>query len=86
MIEKKPFVKYSLEEKKRDIVPISLNPEERSQLEEDKKIIRQAKDGTAMKQLAAIGSKVIHGPETKELLDIIFNNLRKNKRTGLNEF
>lgn len=88
---KKPFEPKLLEEErqdldKRDIVNVRLNSEERLKLEQAKKIIRQPKDSTALKQLALIGYNVIHEQKTKDLLDIIFNNSRRNVRTGLTEF
>lgn len=86
VIEKKPFRKYDTDNKKKDIVSVKLNAAERKQLEKDKSIIKQTKDSTAIKQLAAIGSKVIHDKKTREVLDIILNNSRKNERLGIVEF
>jgi hypothetical protein len=88
---RKPFEPQLLEEEKpdlekRDIVNVRLNAEERAKLEQSKKTMRQPKDSTALKQLALIGYNVIHDPKTKDILDIIFNNSRRNLRTGLTEF
>lgn len=83
-----PFRKYHLDEedKSTDTFTIRLNPDERVQLEEDKKILEQTKDSTAMKQLARIGSKVIHDKKIAEIVAIIQGNKRKNKRLGLADF
>jgi len=88
MIEKKPFRKYDLNEDKkdkRDIVSVDLGTF-RKQLEKDKNLLRQTKDSTAIKQLAMIGSFVIHDKKMEGILDIVFNNSRKNERLGINEF
>ena len=85
-IEKEPFVRYSLEEKEAETINIRLNKEEWEQLEQDKKILNQAKDGTAIKQLMKIGSYVLHSQSTGVVIDIIFKNKDRNKRTGIQEF
>jgi ERCC4-related helicase len=85
-IENEPFIRTRLEEEERpDSFTIRLNKEEREQLNNDKRLLRQPKDSTAIKQLASIGSKVIHDPKMAELLDIVIENTRKNKRIGINE-
>ena len=83
------FIPTKLEEERsetKDTFTIRLNKEERIQLNADKAIIEQAKDSTAMKQLASIGSKVIHEPKIAELLATLFKNKRNNKRSGIAEF
>ena len=82
-IEKKAFRKYDLEDNKRDIVPCSLNNEERAMVERSKMILQQEKDSTTLKQLATIGYKRITEPVTLELLETIFLNKRKNERNGI---
>ncbi len=88
MKQQKPFRKYRLDEenKRIDSLTIRLNREERLQLEEDKKIIQQSKDSTAIKQLARIGSQVIHDKKTAEILSIVQGNKRRNKRLGIANF
>ena len=83
-----PFVKKHLDEEgiSTDAFTVKLNVEERMQLEVDKKIIEQTKDSTAIKQLAAIGSKVIHDQKIAEFLAIVQGNKRKNKRSGIADF
>ena len=81
-----PFRKYNLEERKKDVFSLRLNDEERAKLEEDKRILRQPKDSTAVKMLMKIGHFVIHEPKIKEIVNTIFENNRKNEKTGLTEF
>ena len=85
MIPQEPFRKYNLE-KKVDSFTIRLNEAERIQLEADKKIIEQTKDSTALKQLALIGSNVIHEKKIIALLGTLFKNKRNNKRIGVVDF
>ena len=87
-IEKVPFRKYNLDEegKKVDSFTIRLNIEERHQLKEDKKLLEQPKDSTAMKQLATIGSIVIHDKKMREILGVVLGNRRRNKRLGIVDF
>lgn len=52
--------------------------------EDAKRLIRQPKNSTAMKQLAQLGYyHVLHDEKISELLDIVVNNFRKNERTGI---
>jgi hypothetical protein len=84
-IEKAPFRRYH-ENKKVDSFTVRLNKEEREELERCKVLIEQPKDSTALKQLARLGAKVLHRPEVKYLVENLFKNRAKNKRTGLTEF
>ena len=87
MIEKAPFVPYKLEEERAEekgkIMSVRLNDDELRQLEKDAKILQQEKPATALKQLARIGSYVIHEQKTAYLIDVLFNNERRNKRIGI---
>jgi len=74
------------EEKPRDTFTVSINAQERTRLEDDKKILNQEKDSTALKQLAYIGSKVIHDNKIMAICYIIMNNKRKNERLGIPTF
>lgn len=84
-IEQKPFVKYK-EGKKVDAFTVRLNAQERAMLEQDKKILQQVKDSTALKQLAWIGSNVLHDNFTGAILELIFKNKRRNERIGIPDF
>jgi len=86
-IENKPFVKYNLDDEiKVDSFTMRFNKEERTRFEADKLILKQKKDSTAMKQLASLGSIVIHDPKMKRNLEIILGNSRRNKRSGIADF
>ncbi len=86
---REPFTKQHLDEENRkhtDTFNVRLNPEERKQFEEDKQILEQSKDSTAFKQLAAIGSVVLHDKKIGQILAITTGNSRRNKRLGIVDF
>ncbi|MBW2986737.1 hypothetical protein KY333_05190 [Candidatus Woesearchaeota archaeon] len=88
MLEKKPFVNYTLESEKSDrdrVLPVKINQEWESLLKDCKKVLNQPKDSTALKQLALIGSKVLLDTQTGFIIDTVFKNKQKNRRTGLHE-
>ena len=87
-IIQEPFRKYHLDEegKHQDTFTLRLNPEERKQLEEDKRIIQQAKDSTAIKQLWKIASVVIQDKKMRQIISIVQGNKRRNERTGIVDF
>ncbi len=89
MTNDKPFTKMHLDEEKRkhtDTFNVRLNPEERKQLEEDKKLIQQPKDSTAFKELAELGSIVLHDKKIAQIIKVILGNRRRNKRLGIVDF
>lgn len=87
LIHEKPFTRTRLDEERAEdrgrILSVRLNDEELKRLEDDARILRQEKPATALKQLAEIGSFVIHSPETRAVLEAVFNNERRNKRLGI---
>ena len=92
-IERKPFVTYQGEEEieqqkkeKGEVVTVWLSPEDRIELEAWKKLLQQEKDGTALKQMAYLGSKLLGEEKSKAVLDVVLNNYRKNKRLGIVTF
>jgi len=85
VIKNKPFVRYH-EKRKADSFSVRLNPDERTQLENDKLILEQSKDSTAIKQLARIGSIVLHDHLTGKILQVVLENKRKNKRLGIADY
>lgn len=85
MIKKKPFVKYDPDAKPSNTVVIWLNDEEREWIDAMKKRLRQPKDSTTLKQLAKIGTKTINSDLIGDILDIVFKNKAKNRKSG-NEF
>lgn len=90
MLEKEKFVNYTLDEDKIKgssiVVPLKLNLEEQEELKELKKRLLQPKDSTAIKQLMSIGAKVLLDEKITHINELILNNFRKNKRTGIIEF
>jgi hypothetical protein len=77
-----PFIRRNLSEPV-DTFTIRLNGEERATLEADKKLLRQIKDSTAMKQLAEIGHIVLHNSFFGHALLIVLENKRRNERLGI---
>ena len=86
-IKQEPFVRYH-EEKQVDSFAIRLSKDgsERELLEKAKKILKQSRDSTALKQLAWIGAEVILDQKIKRLIDNVTNNRRKNKRQNNIDF
>ena len=89
-LKKTPFRTTKLEEEKKDdkreTFTVSINKEERARLNEDKKILQQEKDSTALKQLAELGRNVLHSDLTGKSLKIVLGNKRRNKRLGIVDF
>ena len=84
-----PFTRQHLEEEERkhtDTFNVRLNIEERKQLEADKKVLEQNKDSTAFKELAAIGSIVLHDKKIARIIGVILGNKRRNKRLGIVDY
>jgi hypothetical protein len=84
-MKQEPFTRYH-EEKAIDAFTVRLNAAERAALEADKKILNQPKDSTALKQLARIGSKVIHDDLIGSVVKEVTDNKRRNERLGINDF
>lgn len=87
MLEKKPFVNYTLEEEKEDanskVFTIRLNTDEIKNLIEAQNILQQEKTSTTIKQLVTFAMFVLQERSTGAILDILSNNIRKNKRLGI---
>lgn len=83
VIEQEPFRAYNPDRKK-ETFTVKLNDDEWRELDDCKKILEQPKDSTAMKQLAWIGAKVLKQDSTLMILETVFKNKRKNRRTGEN--
>jgi len=89
MITKKPFESYTLEEDKKfekfETISMKLNKDERQDLEIDKKALQQDKDSTAIKQMWKIARYVLHDSEMGYISRLLYNNVRRNVRIGINE-
>ena len=83
MLERGPFVTNKLESDSDKVLSVKLNAEEIATLEEDARFLHQEKASTALKQLAIIGSKVIRHPLAAVIVGIPLNNIRKNRRIGI---
>ncbi len=85
--QKAPFIRTKLDgEERLDCFTVRVNREEREMLELGKKILKQPKDSSAIKQLAMIGSLVIHDGLTAQVLQLVLENKRRASRLGINEF
>lgn len=84
IIQKQKFRRKDFK-KSADCITIWLNEDERSLLDNAKKILMQPKDSTALKQLAIIGSKTIGDDKIDQFRGFLLNNVRKNKRLGIDE-
>jgi hypothetical protein len=86
---REPFRAYRLDEEKVDdtskVIPVRLSKDELAWLESDGVLLNQEKLSTLIKQLMLIGHNCINEPETNAILDIVFNNKRKNLRLGREE-
>lgn len=86
-LENPPFTRMTLgDQPKVDSFTVRLNEDERAMLERAKKVLEQPKDSTAMKQLAVLGAIVLHDGLTGKILETVFINKRRNKRTGIIDY
>lgn len=89
VIEHEAFTRTRLDEDraldKSKVIPVRLNKEELERLEEDARFMGQEKASTALKQLAEVGHIVLHDPQTRAILEFLFNNERRNKRLGIGQ-
>jgi hypothetical protein len=85
MIEKTPFVKYNLngDNENRTTFTVSLNIEQWKNLRRDMQVLKQPKPSTALKQLAELGSIVLHDPLTGHLLQSVLKNKQRMERLGI---
>ena len=87
MLKKKEFRKYILDEDKTDtegkIFTIRLNKDELTNLRKAQNILQQEKESTTVKQLVMFGLYVLHDRSTAYILQVLNDNIRKNKRLGI---
>ena len=89
MIEKKPFVRYDLEEddkNKAKVTSLKLNEEEQALIKQCQEILQQPKEGTCIKALVHIGAKVVLEDKMMYILGTIFKNRKNNKRNNIFDF
>lgn len=83
MIEKESFRLYDTEGIKADIITLRLNAQERDMLERVKRILKQPKDGTALKQMFVYGMmNVLHDDSIGYLLRLQFKNDGNSQISG----
>lgn len=76
------------EERNKDkgkVFTIRLNAEELDNLKQAQNILQQEKDSTAVKQLAMFGLYVLHDRSNAYILKVLKDNIRKNKRIGIDK-
>lgn len=87
VLEQEPFRVYRDQEDrlndKGKVFTIRLNAEELENLKQAQVILQQEKDSTCLKQLAMFGLYVLHDRSTAYILKVLQDNLRKNKRLGI---
>lgn len=87
VLERKPFERQrfdeDVEKDKGKVFTIRLNAEELKNLREAQNVLQQEKDSTALKQLAMFGLYVLHDRSTAYILQVLNDNIRKNKRLGI---
>jgi cell division protein YceG involved in septum cleavage len=86
MIEKERFRLYDEPNKKKySIISLRMNEKEQADLKKDMKALQQAKESTAIKQMLEIARFVIHRSEMGKIARVLYNNIRRNVRIGINE-
>lgn len=88
-LETPPFVPTRLEEEREQdkgrTIGVWFNEEELRLLEECGVFLHQEKSATIIKQMIRLGANLIDRPEIASIRDLVFNNVRKNKRQGIEE-
>ena len=86
-LKQEPFRVYREQEDrakdKGKIFTIRLNEEELTNLKAAQNIMQQEKESTALKQLSMFGLYVLHDRSTAYILKVMGDNIRKNKRIGI---
>jgi len=84
-----PFTPYKLEgekaKEKGRTFTVYMSDDDDAWLNDAKKLIRQPKDSTAIKQLAQIGANMLGEPKMAFAIDTLFKNNRKNERLGITQ-
>lgn len=86
-LQREPFTRTRLDEERAEdksrVFSLRLNVEELRALEEAGRFLGQDQLGTVLKQLVTVGLVVLHNPQTRAVLDILFKNERNNQRRGI---
>lgn len=83
---KRVYLQEDERNKNRDRFQVEFSPQERAEFSELQLLIEQAKDATAIKQLAWLGGLAIsnHNQFLVEFRNTLLKNERNNKRVGVN--
>ncbi len=84
-IKHKAFERINLEPGKRDIISVSLNSEERQAIDTFRKVWQCGNDSTILKGLAMIGSKVLQGFFSEQMLAWLASPRRTRSKPGTNK-
>lgn len=83
------FVSTRLEEDRQKdkgtTIGVWFNDDEIEQLKRHGKFLHQEKPSTIIKQMVGLAAKLIGDYKIKAVRDVVFNNVRKNKRLGIDE-
>ena len=71
---------------KRETFTISINKQDRLNLDADKRALEQSKDSTAIKQMWEIGRYVLHHDKIGKIYQMIDSNRNRNKKSGIVDF
>jgi len=87
VLVKPPFTPDRLEEDRENdkgkVFTIRLNDQEVENLKDAQELLQQEKISTALKQLSMLGLYVLHDRSSAYILRILGDNVRKNKRIGI---
>lgn len=87
--DQEPFTSYKLDEERSkdsgETFTIWLSKKERAWLNEQKRLLKQPKDSTCIKQLAKLGAHLLGQPSTAFLVKTLFKNEANNERLGIHE-
>lgn len=87
VLEREPFVNTKTSEEKEAMrgktIGVWFNDEELEQLKELGLWLHQEKPATIVKQMIQLGAKLASDEKSVLVRDLIFNNVRKNKRLGI---
>lgn len=88
-IEREAFVNTKTQEEKEAMkgktIGVWFNDQELEELAKYGTFLHQEKPATIIKQMVVLGAKLIDDQKILSVRDLVFNNVRKNKRIGIEE-
>lgn len=86
-LEREPFVNTKTSEERESqrgrTIGVWFNDEELEQLKEYGLWLHQEKPATIIKQMIQLGAELASNSQSTLVRDLVFNNVRKNKRLGI---